>query len=319
LRTALVGERRAKKVAESVGISLAARHSVIAAYREEHPGASLLELCSALDVSRSWFYDRPFSLLPDEEETRLRDRIERIVLELPGYGYRRVTAELQAQGEIVNRKRVLRILREESLLCRLKKRFISTTDSNHTNGVYRNLLKERILSGINEAWVADITYIHLPAGFCYLATILDAFSRRCVGWNLSKDIDTRLCLGALDKALSDRQPTEGMIHHSDRGVQYTSGEYIKRLTDAKILPSMSAKGNPYDNAKAESFFKTLKREEVYLNDYRNFVEALSNIDRFIEAVYNRRRLHSSLGYRSPVAFEESLKEIIESSSPPELP
>jgi len=167
--------------------------------------------------------------------------------------------------------------------------------------------------------VADMTYVHLPAGFCYLAAILDAFSRRCVGWHLSKDIDTRLCLSALDRALSERSPVAGLIHHSDRGVQYTSTEYIKRLLDAKILPSMSAKGNPYDNAKAESFFKTLKREEVYLNDYRNFAEAQANIDGFIGAVYNRRRLHSSLGYRSPVAFEESLKEITESSSPSELP
>jgi len=292
---------------------------VINAYRQEHTDTAIQDLCAALNVSRSWFYDRPDSLLPDEEETQLRDRIERIVLEFPGYGYRRVTAELKAQGEVINRKRVLRILREESLLCHLKKRFIVTTDSNHPNGVYPNRLKEMIVSRINEAWVADITYIHLPTGFCYLAAILDAFSRRCVGWHLSRDIDTRLCLGALEKALSDRHPVAGLIHHSDRGVQYASGEYIKRLTDAKILPSMSGKGNPYDNAKAESFFKTLKREEVYLSEYRNFAEAQVNIEGFIEAIYNRRRLHSSLGYQSPVAFEESLKEITTSSLPPELP
>jgi putative transposase len=161
--------------------------------------------------------------------------------------------------------------------------------------------------------VADITYIHLPAGFCYLATVLDAFSRRCVGWHLSKDIDTRLCLGALDRAVSERCPPPGLVHHSDRGVQYTSGDYIARLEAAGIQPSMSAKGNPYDNAKAESFFKTLKQEEVYLSEYRTFREAQENINDFIGAVYNRRRLHSALGYRSPETFEKAL-EIIPSSS-----
>lgn len=287
---------------------------MIATYQQEHPELPLQRLCDVLSISRSWFYERPVSLLPDEAETDLRDRIERIVLEFPRYGYRRVTAELRDQGEIINHKKVLRILREESLLCRLKKRFVTTTDSCHSNGIYPNLLKGMILSRINEAWVADITYIHLPGGFCYLATVLDAFSRRCVGWQLSKDIDTRLCLGALDKALRERLPSAGLIHHSDRGVQYTSGDYITRLEDAGILPSMSAKGNPYDNAKAESFFKTLKQEEVYLNEYRTFAEAQENIDTFIGAVYNKRRLHSSLGYKSPVTFEEASQEGIAKSS-----
>lgn len=283
---------------------------MIAIYQQEHPRLPLQRLCEVLSVSRSWFYERPASLLPDEADTRLRDQIERIVLEFPRYGYRRVTAELHDQGEIVNHKKVLRILRKESLLCRLKKRFVTTTDSDHYNGIYPNLLKGKTLTRINEAWVADITYIHLPAGFCYLATILDAFSRRCVGWHLSKDIDTRLCLGALEKALSERCPPRGLaglIHHSDRGVQYTSVDYISRLDDAGVLPSMSAKGNPYDNAKAESFFKTLKQEEVYLNEYRTFMEAQENITAFIGAVYNRRRLHSALGYRSPETFEKALE------------
>ena len=246
------------------------------------------------------------TLLPSQEATFLRDAIETIVLELPGYGYRRVTAELHHQGFIVNHKRVLRVMRHEALHCVLKKRFIATTDSDHGERVYPNRLKQLTLSGINQAWGADITYIRLPSGFCYLAAILDAFSRRCVGWALSKDIDTRLCLSALETALASRQPSAGLVHHSDRGVQYASVAYVSHWEVAGILPGMSAKGNPYDNAKAESYFKTLKREEVYLKEYQNIEEAQAQGGAFIESVYNERRLHSRLGYRSPVAFEATL-------------
>jgi putative transposase len=204
----------------------------------------------------------------------------------------------------VNHKRVLRVIRQESLLCRLKKPFVATTDSAHRNKVYTNLLKTLKLCSPDQAWVADMTFIRLPTGFCYLATVLDAFSRRCVGCYLSREIDTRLTFAALEMALTSRQPAAGLIHHTDRGVQYASADYVSRLESAEIVHSMSAKGNPYDNAKAESFFKTLKTEEVYLKDYQNYSAASSNIVPFIDAIYSQQRLYSSLGYRPPVEFED---------------
>lgn len=208
------------------------------------------------------------------------------------------------------------------MLCRLQKRFVATTDSSHSHRAYPNLLKGMELSRLNQAWVADITYIRLPGGFCYVvhtsvnvAAVLDAFSRCCVGWHLARDIDTRLTLAALEMGLAQRRPPAGLIHHSDRGVQYASAEYVARLESAGALPSMSAKGNPYDNAKAESFFKTLKTEEVYLKDYQNFAEARENLGPFIEAVYNEKRLHSSLGYLPPEEFEADFLNV---SSPVRL-
>ena len=238
-----------------------------------------------------------------EEDVELRAAIEELVLEFPGYGYRRVTKALARNGYCVNHKRVLRIMREESLLCQLKRRFIPTTDSNHSFRIYPNLLREMVLSAPDQAWQADITYIRLPTGFAYLAAVIDAYSRRCVGWQLSRCIDTNLTLQALDMALATRWVAPGLIHHSDRGVQYASYAYVERLQSVGALASMSAKGNPYDNAKAESFFKTLKREEVYLKQYRTFAEAEANIGQFIEDVYNVKRLHSSLGYLPPIEFE----------------
>jgi putative transposase len=191
------------------------------------------------------------------------------VLEFPGYGYRRVTKELYRRGWTVNHKRVLRLMRQESLLCQIKqRRFVPTTDSAHAFGVYPNLIKDRKLDGLDQAWISDITYVRLPTSFCYLAAILDAYSRRCVGWRLSPFIDTRLVLSALEMALTTRRPEPGLIHHSDRGVQYASSEYIARLEEAGALISMAATGNPYENAKAESFFRTLKMEEIYIKDYR---------------------------------------------------
>jgi putative transposase len=260
-------------------------------------------LCEVMEVSRSWYYERPSAQAPTEEDIRLRDAIERIILEQPGYGYRRVTHQLDRDGWTINHKRVLRIMRKESLLCRLKKRFVATTDSDHGHRVYPNLMKTFVPVACNQAWVADISYIRLPGGFCFLAAILDAFSRLCVGWHLSEEINTELTLAALEKAIALRNPPAGLIHHSDRGVQYACGDYTDRLDEIGALPSMSRVGNPYDNAKAESFFKTLKREEVYLNDYRTMAEALANLARFIEEVYNQKRLHSSLGYLPPVEFE----------------
>lgn len=257
-------------------------------------------------VNRSWYLRQslPKPSVSLEEETRLRDAIERLCLSFPGYGYRRVTAQLRRDGWAVNRKRVLRVMRDESLLCRLQKAFRPPSPGS-TRSAYPNLLKGAELTGLDQAWVVDITYIRLPQGFVYLACVLDAFSRRCLGWHLSRDIDTALTLTALNNALAARCPAPGFIHHSDRGVQYASLDYVARLTEAGALISMSAAGCPYDNAKAESFFKTLKTEEVYLSRYQNFDEAMENISVFLEDVYNLKRLHSSLGYLPPVEFEET--------------
>ncbi len=270
---------------------------------DEHPEMSIERLCELMGVSRSWYYKRPCAEEKAHKDVALRDAIERIVLEFPGYGYRRVTAALRREGWSVNHKRVLRIMREESLLCQLKRRFVPTTDSAHSLGRYPNLIKDTRIDGLDEVWISDITYVRLPTTFCYLAAILDAYSRKCVGWHLSRFIDTHLTLSALEMALAARRPAPGLIHHSDQGVQYASSEYVLRLEEADAQISMAAVGNPYENAKAESFFRTLKMEEVYLKDYRTFEEAQENIGEFIEEVYNQKRLHSSLGYLPPVEFE----------------
>jgi putative transposase len=274
---------------------------MITAMQQGYPALSIRSLCRLTAVSRSWFYDRDET--PSEQEVALRATIEDITLAFPGYGYRRVTHALARDGWTVNHKRVLRIMQEESLLCQLKRRFIATTESQHGYRRYANLLTDRVLTAPNEAWVADITYIRLPAAFVYLAAILDAYSRYCVGWALSRWIDTELALAALDRALLVRQPPAGLIHHSDQGVQYASTAYVERLAGIGARVSMAGKGNPYENAKAERFFRTLKYEEVYLKDYRDFDEAHANISSFIDEVYNAKRLHSSLGYRPPAEFE----------------
>ena len=276
---------------------------MIAAMREAYPQLSVRRLCQLAGAGRTWYYTRPSPEEVAARDTALRDAIERLVLDFPGYGYRRVTKALEREGWTVNHKRVLRVMRREALLCQLKRRFVVTSDSAHALRTYPNLLADAVLTAPDQAWVADITYIRLPTAFVYLACTLDAYSRRCVGWHLSRAIDTRLTLAALDRALALRQPAPGLIHHSDRGVQYASAEYVARLESAGARLSMSATGNPYDNAKAESFFKTLKREEVYLHEYRTFQEAEANLGRFIEDVYNRKRLHSSLGYVPPAEFE----------------
>ena len=259
-----------------------------------------------MQVNRAWYYAKQHSTIEPSkraEEVALRDAIEKLILDFAGYGYRRVTHALQRAGWKVNHKRVLRIMREESLLCQIKRHFVHTTDSRHHFPVYPNLVNGRTPDAPDVIWVADLTYIRLRSEFVYLATILDAYSRRCIGWNLSTRIDTQLALLALEEALATREVKPGLIHHSDRGVQYASYAYTERLLSVGIQISMSAKGNAYDNAKAESFFKTLKQEEVYLKQYQTFEEASSNIGQFIDDVYNLKRLHSSLGYVPPVEFE----------------
>ena len=284
---------------------------MLAAIRLQAPTLSVRQLCALVGVSRSWYRARPAALVPTQEDTALRDVIERLVLAFPGYGYRRVTHALVRDGWTINHKKVLRVMREESLLCRLQRQFVTTTDARHHSPVYPNLLAGVVLERLDQAWVADITSIRLPTHFVYLASILDAYSRRCRGprsrgGRLSRDIDTARTLAALEHALARRQPTAGLVHHADRGVQYASSLYVDRLRQAGATVSMAAPGNPYDNATAASFFKTLKRAEVALNNYRTFDEAQAQIGRFIEDVYNDKRLHSSLGYVPPAEFEATL-------------
>src|SRR6202011_5402552 len=238
----------------------------------------------------------------------VRSTIQQIVLEhRRRYGYRRVTAELRRRGMIVNRKRVSRLMREDNLLAVQPRAFVLTTDSKHQFEVYLNLASRMKLTGINQLWVADITYIRLQAEFVYLAVILDGFSRKVVGWALDRTLAIRLTIGALEQAIERRQPEPGLVHHSDRGLQYASEEYIKVLENNRVIPSMSRPANPYDNASCESFMKTLKREEIYANKYDNLENLRANIEEFIEQYYNRLRLHSALGYRSPEEFEQQIE------------
>lgn len=276
----------------------------------------LLRKADLLGINRSGYYKWLNKTSSDSEqverEMKVRDEIQRIAVEFPGYGYRRVTVELHNRGYSVNHKKVLRLMKEDNLLC-VKKQFKPlTTDSNHPHKVYPNLLRYQKISRPNQGWASDITYIQLTDMFVYLAVILDVYSRRCIGWQLGRYLDTQLTLDALHQALDMRwNPSlQGLIHHSDQGVQYASSKYVDELKDHGISISMSRKGNPYDNAFAESFIKTLKYEEVYLNEYDTVDEALENIGRFIDVVYNKKRLHSSLGYRSPEVFEMEEKKLI---------
>ena len=277
---------------------------MIAIVREAYPELSIRRLCDLVGTGRTWYDTRPSPEEIAARDTALRDAIERLALAFPGYGYRRVTKALQRDGWGVNHKRGLRVMRQEALLCQLQRRFVVTTDAAHALQSFPNLLAGTELMGPDQAWVADLTYVRLPTTFASLARVLDAWSRRCVGWQLARGIDTDLTLAALDHALATRRPGPGLIHHSDRGVQYASAAYIARLTDVGAAISMAAVGNPSENAKAESFFKSLKREEVHLNHYQTFHDAEANLDRFITEVSNAKRLHSSLGYRPPIAFEE---------------
>lgn len=270
-----------------------------------------------LDVSRSGYYMWQSSshrlVSEDNSDIALREEIQNIAIEFLGYGYRRITVELRKRGHLANSKKVRRFMKEDNLLCTKSRFRLQTTDSNHGEKIYLNLAMDLEVTNINQLWVADITYIQLLKEFVFLAVIIDVFSRRCIGWELSHHIDTQLTLNALHEALKTRETDDltGLVHHSDQGVQYASQEYVDCLKEHEIQISMSRRGNPYDNAFAESFIKTLKCEEVYLNEYESYKDALQNIDRFIEEVYNSKRLHSSIGYKSPIDFEQALSLNIE--------
>ena len=267
---------------------------------------SIAPLCAAAGVSRASFYRHWSEAEPAREETALQSAIQRLALKHRHYGYRRIGALLRREGWSVNAKRVLRLTREDNLLCLRKRAYVpATTDSNHGWRVYPNLARRMVPMAPDRLWVADITYIRLAGGFVYLAVVLDVFSRKVVGWALDNHLAASLALTALDMALADRRPAPGeLVHHSDRGVQYACADYSRRLEEVGLLPSMSRGGCPYDNAKAESFMKTLKTEEVDGSTYRDLAHARSCVGDFIEQVYNRTRLHSALNYRSPMEFED---------------
>ena len=265
-------------------------------------------MCQLGGLSRSGFYRIGSKSEDGDRDLELRDAIQRIAVEFPSYGRPRITEELRRRGWCVNPKRVYRILREDNLLCLRKRKFVVTTDSGHGLRIYPNLARGLMPSGIDQLWVADLTYIRLEVEFVYLAVVLDAFSRRVIGWALDRTLEDTLTLSALSMALEQRHPKPGLVHHSDRGVQYASSDYTSLLKQHGIQISMSRTGNPYDNAKAESFIKTLKYEEVYRQEYRDLAEARASIGHFLEKTYNQKRLHSALGYRPPVEFETSLSE-----------
>ena len=270
------------------------------------PGVSISRLCERTNLSRRHYYRLRLRRPTVEDHLELRDQIQRLALKWPSYGYRRISRELARNGILANHKLVLRLMRTDNLLCLRKKRFVTTTDSNHQLPVYPNLARDMRLTGIDQLWIADITYIRLQHEFIYLAVILDAFSRRCIGWSLERYLDHRLTMAALRMALSNRKAPAGLVHHSDRGVQYAAKGYTELLMSYGIVISMSRRGNAYDNAKAERFMRTLKYEEVYLCDYDNMADAKQRIKQFIEGLYNRKRLHSAIGYVPPVEFEQML-------------
>jgi len=267
---------------------------------------SVVRMCGVAGFSRAGYYRFSDAEKPAPLDMDLRDEIQKIALEWPSYGSRRIKRELKERGWEVNRKRVQRLMREDNLLCVRKRKFVVTTDSAHGLKVYPNLAGSMILTGVDQLWVADITYIRLEEEFVYLAVILDAYSRRVIGWHLSDGLDDSLTQTALRMALGQRVVRPGLVHHSDRGVQYASGDYTDLLKANGIDISMSRKASPWENAACESFMKTLKCEEVYRTEYRNLTDAGARIGEFLEKVYNEKRLHSALDYRSPVQFESSL-------------
>jgi putative transposase len=259
-------------------------------------------------LSRAGFYRWRLPRRTSPVEMELRDQMQKVAFDWPTYGYRRIAFELRRRGFEVNHKRVRRMMGEDNLLCVRRRAFIATTDSRHHLPIYPNLAREMQPTEINQLWVADITYIRLRNEFIYLAVVLDAFSKRVIGWSLGRTLEAGLAVAALRMALVEREPSPGLVHHSDRGVQYASLDYTEMLEQRGVTISMSRKGNPYDNAACESFLKTLKSEEVYRNEYHDFNDARSSIEEFLERVYNQRRLHSALGYVPPAEFETGASE-----------
>lgn len=277
--------------------------------REQEEGKSASDLsvekmCQVAVVSRAGYYRSYAEQCPEEEEMVVRSMIQKIVVEhRRRYGYRRVWFELNKLGMVVNHKRVLRLMREDNLLALQRKQFVMTTDSNHSLEIALNLARRMKLTAVNQLWVADITYIRAWKEFVYLAVVLDAYSRKVVGWELSRKLSSGLALKALQQAIAMRQPSPGLVHHSDRGAQYASREYVELLEKHEMVASMSRPGNPYDNARCERFMQTLKQEEIYASAYRDLEHLRENLGDFIERYYNRKRLHSALGYRTPEEFE----------------
>ncbi|MBC7925423.1 MAG: IS3 family transposase [Bryobacteraceae bacterium] len=268
---------------------------------------TMYRMCELGHVSRASLYRFAPEASRADGDLDLRNQIQRIALEFPCYGRPRITAELQRRGWKVNHKRVRRIMKDDNLLCLRKRKFVvATTDSNHNLRVYPNLAGSMEVTGLDQLWIADITYIRLETEFIYLAVVLDAYSRRVIGWSLDRTLEDDLAIAALQMAFRRRTPADGLTHHSDRGVQYASNDYTGLLKERGVKISMSRSGNPYDNATCESFMKTLKYEEVYRQEYRDLADARASIERFLEKVYNTKRLHSALGYCPPVEFERSL-------------
>ena len=272
-------------------------------------GLTIERMCHLAQVSRAGFYRWLQEPQPVERDMEVRSAIQQIAMEhRRRYGYRRISAELRRRGMPVNHKRVARMMREDNLLAVQPRQFVVTTKSDHKLEVYLNLARRMKLTGIDQLWVADITYIRLKTEFVYLAVILDGFSRKVVGWSLERSLASRLAIVALEQAIVVRQPSVGLVHHSDRGVQYASAEYVAVLETHGMIPSMSRPANPYDNASCESFLKTLKREEIYANQYSDLEQLRNHIEEFIEKYYNRQRLHSALGYCSPEEFEQQAEQ-----------
>jgi putative transposase len=261
-------------------------------------------MCQLADVSRASYYRHLSEAAPEEAEMAAQTAIQEVVLaHRRRYGYRRVTMELRRRGMAINHKRVLRIMREDNLLAIRYRKFILTTDSQHDHEVYFNLAARMTLTGVDQLWIADITYIRLQREFVYLAVVIDRYSRKAIGWALDRTLAARLTVSALQQAIERRQPGRGVVHHSDQGVQYACSDYVELLHAHGMVPSMSRPANPYDNAACESFMKTLKQEEIYCNRYGDFSELSAHVEEFIDTYYNRQRLHSALGYRTPEEFE----------------